>query len=64
MSIISSELAFSTLGRILYDRRMLQTLQMMKVLTLSRDWELAAQCEQERVKNAEELNDFFLSENN
>lgn len=38
---------------------MLLTPEMVEVLTLTRDWEQAAQRDQERIKNSAELTDFF-----
>ena len=56
---MSSESAFSTGGRILDDRRMSLTPEMVEILTLGRDWEQAADYEEQRIAQQQEMNEFF-----
>ena len=59
VSTVSSEAAFSSSGRILDDRRMSLTSDMVEILTIVRDWEQAEERSQESERNSEELTDLF-----
>ena len=61
VSTVSSEAAFSSSGRILDDRRMSLTSDMVEILTIVRDWEQAEERSQESARNSEELTDLFTS---
>ena len=61
VSTVSSEAAFSSSGRILDDRRMSLTSDMVEILTIVRDWEQAEERSQESARNSKELTDLFTS---
>ena len=59
VSTIFSESAFSLSGRILDNRRMSLTPEMVECLTCLKDWELAFRRAQYQTKNSAEMVDFF-----
>ena len=63
ISIISSESAFSFFGRILDNRRMSLTPEMVKALTCLQDWELADWRQQVIIRHADDKSEHFTSLN-
>ena len=59
VSTIFSESAFSLSGRILDNRRMSLTPEMVECLTCLKDWELAFRRAQYQTKNSDEMVEFF-----
>ena len=63
VSIISSELAFSLSGRILDNRRMSLTPEMVEALTCLKDWELAERRQQDLIRHTDDMSEYFSSLN-
>ena len=61
VSTMSSEATFSSSGRILDDRRMSLTSDMVEILKIVQDWEQAEERSQESARNSKELTDLFTS---
>ena len=63
VSTISSESAFSLSGRILDNRRMSLTPEMVEALTCLKDWELAERRQQDIIRHTDEMSEYFSSLN-
>ena len=63
VSTISSESAFSLSGRILDNRRMSLTPEMVEALTCLKDWELAERRQQDIIRHTDDMSEYFSSLN-
>ena len=63
VSTISSESAFSLSGRILDNRRMSLTPEMVEALTCLKDWELAERRQQDIIRHTHDMSEYFNSLN-
>ena len=59
VSSVSSESAFSSAGLILDERRLSLKSDMVEILTILKDWELADRRSQETARNSAEIIEYF-----